>query len=275
MKKILLAFDGSHYSEGAMEFARQLHNINPVFLAGVFLPQIDYSALWSYSGGGKAGDIFIPMVEDEDAAAVQENIRRFEDFCARYDIEFSVHKNFLDFAVPEIKKESRFADLLIISSERFYEQAGNDGLNIYLREVLHDVECPVIVVPESFSLPLTNILTYDGKEESVYAIKQFAYLLPEFTAYETLLVCATSNNQETLPQQDNIEELVQRHYSKLKLVRLDTHASKNFASWLEDKNAAIVICGAFSRSTMAQLFHKSFIADVIRQHRLPVFIAHK
>ena len=274
MKKILLAFDGSHFSEGALEFARQLHYINPVYLAGIFLPQINYSALWSYSGGGKAEDIFVPLVEDEDAAGVKENIRRFEEYCNTHDIEFSVHKDFMDMALPQLKEESRFADLLIISSERFYEQAGKDGPNAYLKDVLHDVECPIIVVPEKFSFPVTNILAYDGKKESVYALKQFAYLFPEFTAYETILVSALPL-EKSLPYEDNIEELVTRHYSKLKLVRLDARTKNEFASWLEDKNAAIVVCGAYSKSTMSQLFHKSFIADVIKQHRLPIFIAHK
>ena len=148
MKKILLAFDGSHFSEGALEFARQLHYINPVYLAGIFLPQINYSALWSYSGGGKAEDIFVPLVEDENATGMKENIWRFEEYCNKHDIEFSVHKDFMDMALPQLKEESRFADLLIISSERFYEQAGKDGPNAYLKDVLHDVECPIIVVPE-------------------------------------------------------------------------------------------------------------------------------
>ena len=274
MKKILLVFDGSHFSEGAIAFARQLHNFSPVYLAGIFLPQINYSALWSYSGGGKADDLFVPLVEDEDATAVKENIRRFEDYCTTNDIGFSVHKDFMDFALPQLKQESRFADLLIISSERFYEQAGKEAPNVYLKDVLHDVECPVIVVPEKFTFPDVNILTYDGKQESVYAIKQFAYLFPEFTSYETMLVSAVPKEKKSFPQEDNIEELVSRHYSKMKLVRLDAHPKNEFAAWLEDKSQAIVVCGAYSKSFISGLFHKSFIADVIKQHRLPVFIAH-
>ena len=41
MKKILLAFEGSHFSEGAFEFARKLNELSPVQLTGVFLPQIE------------------------------------------------------------------------------------------------------------------------------------------------------------------------------------------------------------------------------------------
>ena len=275
MKKILLAFDGSHFSEGALGFARQLHNSSPVFLAGLFLPQVDYSALWSHSDGGKAGNIFIPLLEDEDAEAVQQNIQRFENYCKKYKIEFTVHKDFLDFAVPQLEKESRFADLLIISGERFYEQAGKAEPNAYLKEVLHGIECPAVVVPETFEFPTTNILAYDGKEESVYAIKQFAYLFPELTSHDSVLVYANSKTEISLPQVDNIEELASRHYSKLSIVRLGSKPKKGFAPWLEQKKAAIVICGAYGKSPLPQVFHKSFISDIIKQHRLPVFIAHK
>lgn len=275
MKKILLAFDGRHFSEGALEFTRDLNKKEPVFLAGVFLPQIDYSALWSYSGGGQSGALFIPLVEDEDTAAVQENIDRFENFCQEYGIQYGVHKDFFNFAVPELKKESRFADLLIISSERFYEHAGTRDPNDYLKEVLHEVECPVVVVPEKFEFPGTNILTYNGKEESVYAIKQFAYLFPEFESNETLLVYASPKAEKQLPEEANIEELVSRHFNKLTLLRLDADPKKQFASWLEEKKAAIVVCGAFGRSAFAELFHRSFATNVIRAHRFPVFIAHK
>ena len=275
MKKILLAFDGSHYSEGALEFARMLHEKNPVFLAGIFLPQIDYSALWSHSGGGKSGSLFIPLVEDEDTLAVQENINRFEKYCNSRKIEYKIHKDFFDFAVPELKKESRFADLVILSSERFFEQAGTESANTYLKEALHGVECPVVVVPEKFEFPINNILTYDGKEGSVYAIKQFAYLFPEFSTNETLLVYASEKEGEEIPQESYIMELTSRHFKKLSLCKLDANPKKNFLPWLKDKEAAIVIGGAFGGSGLSKMFHKSFMTDIITEHRLPVFIAHK
>lgn len=275
MKKILLAFDGSHYSEGALEFARQLHKKSPVFLAGVFLPQIDYSALWSRSGGGKSGSLFIPLVEDEETAAVKNNIVRFENYCNTQKIEHRVHKDFFNFAVPELKKESRYADLVILSSERFFEQAGTEGPNTYLKEALHGVECPVVVVPENFEFPVNTILTYDGKEESVYAIKQFAYLFPEFSGNETLLVYASEKEDEEIPQESNIMELTTRHFNKLSLYKLEAGPRKIFLDWLKDKQAAIIVGGAYGGSGISKLFHKSFMTDIIRDHRLPVFISHK
>ena len=61
----------------------------------------------------------------------------------------------------------------------FYENIGIHSSYDYLKDVLHDVACPVLLVPEKFDFPESVILAYDGSEESVYAIKQFAYLFPE------------------------------------------------------------------------------------------------
>jgi hypothetical protein len=36
MKKVILACDGSHFSEGAFEFARRLNELRPILLTGVF-----------------------------------------------------------------------------------------------------------------------------------------------------------------------------------------------------------------------------------------------
>ncbi len=275
MRKILLAFDGTHFSNAALEFANKLNRKNLILLTGAFLPQTNLANLWSYSGGGSSGPEFIPLIEDEEAEIVQKNFKRFESYCIDNSIEYRVHKDYFDFALPELKKETRFADLLIISSETFYEEAGIAQPNDYLKEALHGVECPVIVVPDKFDFPVCNILTYDGGETSVYAIKQFAYLLPELADNETTLIYAKQNGNDQLPDELNIQELAARHFINLNLFRFDANPGKYFNTWLLEKKAGILVSGAFGGTGFSRLFHKSFVADVIKQHRLPIFIAHK
>lgn len=275
MKKILLAFDGTHFSEGALKFARKLNEKEPVFLAGAFLPQVDYANLWSFSVGGSSGPSLVPLLEEEDAHTIKENVKRFESYCHTNGIKYSVHKNYFDFALPELKKESRYADLLILSSELFYKQAGIEKPNEYLQEILQGVECPVIIVPEHFEFPDNIILSYDGSEASVYAIKQFAYLFPELAGHPSLLVYAGKRSDESLPDEVNIKELVLNHFPGMTWFRLETNAKKYFVTWLEDKKGAMLVCGAFGHSDLSMLFRKSFVADVISDHRIPVFIAHR
>ena len=276
MKKIIIPFDGGNFSRGAFEFANRINNIEPILLAGLFLPQVNYSNLWSYSGGGMEGPMFIPLVEDADVAVITENIVFFKHLCEKNHIEYRVHEDYLEFAMPELKREARFADLMIVGSEEFYKNIGKNGPNAYLRETIHYAECPVIVVPEKFFFPENVILAYDGSEDAVFAIKQFTYLFPQLTKLPTLMVTADSKHPgNDFPERANIEELVARHFPQLTLMKLEFDPKTYFNTWMEDKKSAILVSGAFGRSALSESIKKSFVAEVIGSHQLPVFIAHR
>jgi nucleotide-binding universal stress UspA family protein len=273
MKKILLAFEGTHFSEGAFEFARRLNELQPILLTGVFLPQTELANLWSYAD--PVGGPFIPTVESSEAEIVHQNIAGFERLCQGNGIDYRVHKDFYDLALPELKKESRYADLLILGSEVFYKNIGILTPYNYLKDVLQNIDCPILVVPENFDFPESIILAYDGSEESVYAIKQFAYLFPELTEAETVLVYANDNAERDFPDKVQIEELAARHYRNLTLFKLDVNPKKFFGLWVSEEKSAILVSGSYGHSGLSRLFKRSFVKEVIADHKLPVFIAHK
>src|SRR4030095_4448950 len=167
MKKIILAFDGMHFSKGAFEFARKLNDVQPALLVGVFLPQARLANTWNYAEAELGS---IPVTDGYETKTINQNIDRFEKLCIKSGIEHRVHKDYYDLALPEMKKESEYADLLILGSEKFYENNGVSSPNSYLRTALHDIKCPVILVPEKFDFPENVILAYDGTEQSLYAI---------------------------------------------------------------------------------------------------------
>ena len=274
MKKILIAFDGYRFSEAAFEFARRLNEQNPILLTGLFIPQVSYANMWVYTGSAVAG-AYVPVLEEDEDEEVQKNIEKFKTLCITNNISFRVHKDYNDFAIPELKQETRFADLLILSSEKFFQNMIGTNGEFYMREAIHDAECPVIVIPEYFRFPDHNIIAYDGSASSVHAIKQFAYLLPELCQNETLLVYAGDNDEEQLPNEDLVEELVTQHFKHLQIIKLNINPRKYFSSWMEEEPSAMLICGALGRSTLSQIFKKSFITDMIAEHKLPVFIAHE
>lgn len=274
MRKIVIAFDGSQYSEGAMKFARSLNENDRITLTGLFLPQISFAHLWSYADA-MTGTSFIPLVEEDDGELINKNISRFNGFCQQYGIRHSVKKELFDFAMPELRKETRYADLVILGSETFYHNVGKESPSEYLKDTLHYAECPVVVVPESFGFPEQNILAYDGSESSVFAIKQFIYLFPEFSENPTLLVSTNASATEFLEQKSQIRDLVSAHFNKLSFLNLDIDPKKNFSTWMAEKRGSILVSGAFSRSLISQIFKQSFVEDVLREHKIPVFISHR
>jgi hypothetical protein len=274
MKKVLLAFDGTQFSEGAFNFARKLNEKQSLLLTGVFIPQTVYANLWSYAGG-MAGPSFIPYIEEANSDVVETNIKHFEELCVANGIQYKVHKDFYDFALPELRRETRFADLMILSSEKFYENIVGEDASDYMKDALHMAECPVLVVPEKAGFPKTNLLAYDGTESSVFAIKQFAYLFPEFTANKTTLVYSKESSDAKMPDEEYIEELAQQHFPNIDFKKSRVEPKHFYQKWANDNKNSILVSGSFGRSFLSQIFKKSFVNDVIEAHRIPVFIAHK
>src|SRR5689334_22047646 len=65
MKKIILAFDGVHFSEGAFEFAKRINEEEPILLTGIFLPQANYANLWSFAKA-RTEPLYVPLVEADE-----------------------------------------------------------------------------------------------------------------------------------------------------------------------------------------------------------------
>src|SRR4051794_27919019 len=118
MKKILIAFNGTNYPESALKFACQLNNSQPILLTGIFIPQATFSYLWS-DAGAMAGPIFPPLLEEVSSELVDINTRKFRSFCETNKIKYLVHRDIYDFALRELLKETRFADLAIIETGKF------------------------------------------------------------------------------------------------------------------------------------------------------------
>ena len=96
----------------------------------------------------------------------------------------------------------------------------------------------------------------------------------ELAKNKTLLVYA-EEEPGSLPAKDYIVELATQHFPDLTLYKLDIDPKRYFATWVAERRATILIAGSFGRSAFSQAFRKSFVADIIRDHQLPVFVTHK
>jgi hypothetical protein len=273
MNKIILAFDGAHFSEGAFEFARSLNELDPIMLTGVFLPQAELGSAWSYaiSHGGSV----ITPIDQKQQQKVEENIERFGNLCQQHQIQYRIHKDENDFALNELKLESKYADLLLLGTESYYKNMGTETPNDYLIDAIHDVGCPVMLIPENYYFPKSIVLAYDGSYNSIFALKQFAYLFPKLGTLETTLVYASDDPKDDFLHKMQLEELATQHFSNLTLEKLELNPKKYFATWMSERNSTLLVTGSFGRSDLSQVFHKSFVTDIIADHKFPIFVAHK
>jgi nucleotide-binding universal stress UspA family protein len=285
MRKIILACDGPHFSEKAFDFVRQMNEEECVLVTGVFLASAAKNTLWNYASG-LTGPLLVPVAEEFEHPEVADSIHHFVDLCQRNNIEYRVHQDDHEFAIRELKEESRFADVLVIASGCFYSNIKGHP-NGYLLDVLQESECPVLVIPESYAYPQRVVLAYDGSSSSVFAIKQFIYLFPEWKSKPALLVYAGEGNE--VPYQEAIEELASRHFGDLTIQVLPIDPVKYMSTWLENERDAIIVTGCTGRSRWSTFFgKKDFVNEILGDQQahylyeerldgncLPLFIAHR
>ena len=65
MKKIVIPFEGDNYPAELLEFISNLHEVAPVQLIAAFVPEIDYSQLWSITGS-IASPVLMPQPTETD-----------------------------------------------------------------------------------------------------------------------------------------------------------------------------------------------------------------
>ena len=143
-----------------------------------------------------------------------------------------------------------------------------------MAEALRIAECPVILVPENFKTIDRVIVAYDGKEESLFALKQFCNIMPQLTEMPTELVYIKDEDDDSIPESELLKEYVRLHFASLGIAKLHFDAKKYFSSWTAEKKNVLLVCGSYSRTSVSNFLKASFAENIIREHLMPVFVAH-
>jgi hypothetical protein len=272
MKKILLLCDGENFPSGATRFIRQMRDHEPIYVKGMFMTPVD--ALEILPVG------FIPVTGPYDRLVQEEKemVKKSQDlFVEAFEnagIKYEIHPHVGAWDRDLLVRESRFADLVVISEELFYANSAEIQPNFYMVEALRASESPVVVVPENFRQIEHLAFAYDGKKESMFAIKQFTYLFPELTSLPSEFVHVKNEAADEIPEQALLSEYTFSHFEAQHTSKLHFDPKKYLTAWLDTKKNVFLVAGSFSRSTLSNLFKTSFSGQVIAKHTCPIFIAH-
>ena len=247
MKKILALFDVAEPPEPILNFIRNLYIVQEFSLKIVFygFPEPGYS------------------VSDAET-----NIKRFETFCNDRHFSCKIHKDFKSNAELWYE-ESRYADLLLLSNITWNDSADYQ----YVDLLIHNSECPVLLLPAHYNGHDRNIVAYDGSAASIYALKQFVQVFPELLDLDTLIAYADDGHKD-IPGLPFLKEYAQQHFSSLAYYVVTAGTPQNFSAWVEGKGNTMIVSGAKGRSALSEFFRKSFMDELIKNNQVAVFIAH-
>lgn len=188
------------------------------------------------------------------------NTDRFIITCRKSGIKHAERPDFDSYQFSNLVNDSRYADLIVCPLSLLSGNSGNSQVKEGVQLVLRKLECALFAVPDNLGrlYPL-DLFAFDGSADSIQAIKMFNYLFPQRAGAEALLY----NSNGTAVGITEMTSWIAAHYPKFRWVKK-----------LPPDGQYNLVCGAFGRSGLSNLIHKSFAAEVIAAGKTPVFIYH-
>lgn len=277
MKKFIAAFDSLNFNESTLRYALFLTRQSGAHLVGVFLEDYNRRSyglreIARYEGVDR--DSFVRQLDTKDREVRKESIETFERACELAGVPYSIHRD-RNIALQEILEESIYADLLVIGAEETMTNEEEPVPTRFIRDLLLDVQCPVVLVPSLYRPVNKLVLLYDGELSSVHAVRAFSYLFDACETFETEVVTVKQPNETAyLPHNRLTREFIKRHYPKAEYKTLKGEAEEEIIGYLkQDKSQPLLILGAYRRSRMSRLFRASMADQLLENLQLPLFIA--
>lgn len=278
MKKYLAVFDGYKMSKSTLDYAIQLTQAAKAHLVGVFLDEFIYRT-YSVARIIKTYEDYDSVIKKLDA---KDKVKRdnaaiqFQKGCEKAKITFSIHRD-KSIALQELKHESMFADLIIINEYETFTKYKEQLPTRFIKDLLGDVQCPVLVVPNAFKQVDKIVLLYDGGPSSVYAVKMFSYLFGDLQDLPIEVYTVKDHFKSSLRLPDNklMREFIKRHFPKATFTVLKGDAEKQIQSYLRNhKENELVVLGAYRRTELSRWFKTSMADILMKELDTPLFIAH-
>lgn len=278
MLNFLAVFDGYKISKSTIDYAIHITKTAKAHLVGVFLDEFIYRSynVYKVMSTNKDYDAVMKDLDEKDKNKRDEAVLIFQKACEKSGISFSIHRN-KSIALQELKHESMFADLIIINEYETFTKHKEQPPTRFIKELLSDVQCPVLVVPNTFKPVDKIVLLYDGAPSSVYAVKIFSYLIgnvPDLPV-EVYTVKAEVKANLHVPDNKLMKEFIKKHFPKATFSVAKGNAEEQIQGYLQNhKENELVVLGAYRRSELSRWF-KTSMADVLMQKlNTPLFIAH-
>jgi nucleotide-binding universal stress UspA family protein len=278
MKKIIAAFDGLRFSEATMRYAIDLTLHTNATLVGVFLDDLTHHSyrfadVIAESGG--VSDSLIQELNDKEEEVRDLSVEKFKAACQNEKVKYGVHRD-RNVAIQELLHESIYSDLLIIENKESFNPYDKKMPATFMQDLLEDVQCPVLVVPEHYRPVEKIVLLYDGEPSSVYAAKMFSYLLPSLKSLR-IEVLTITNIKENLriPDKRLIREFTKAHYPLADYVIFKGNAEVEIMHYLrQQKESLLAVLGAYKRGRVSRWFKHSMADSLMANVPVPLFIAH-
>ena len=270
MRKVLLLFPNYSLPPHVVDFALQLARVQEVVLHGLFVNSLTPLGRETYPFPNDIDMLdtdFTEETDEEESSRLEASlVKVFKDYCTSDGVQFVVrriHQRHLD----ALTDSSEFADLVVLSE-------GTEADMFSLKNFLTAAHCPVVLVPPGYQKIEQVIFAYDDRHPGMHAVKMFSYLLPAFRHLPTVFVSVVPSNVLDIEYREEISSWLQHHNPQAGLEIIQGAVKEVLPEFINRYSNALVVMGAFGRSSLSLLFKESMASVVMNQTQSTVFVAH-
>ena len=278
MEKIIVAIDGVNLNMPTVDFACFLGRLTNSSITGIFLENL----MAVQKPVLKSTDLmaFINWETDKNSPEylekikqIEKNISFFTEACANRSVRCHIHRK-RGLPSKEMIGESRFADLIVLDASTSFNHIFEGSPTEFVRDILKEAECPVVIAPEHFESIDEIVFIYDGNKSDIFALKQFSCLFPQLSDRKIILLQATKDGVWAGREKHNLKEWLGNHYSEIRFETLKENPADFSFKYLVKKKNIFIVMGAYGRSSVSRFFRHSHADLIIRTMGQPIFISH-
>lgn len=269
----MLALDSQKLNTEAIDFSCYLARMLRTSLTGVFVKKITAGKpqLVSADNYAAQSNKAHPEKITDDMSEFDAKAISFCEACISRDTIHTVHQN-KEITTAELIIESRFADVLVLDPDISLSDMPESTPTSVVKYLMHKSECPVIVAPRDFERTNEAIFTFDGSASSIYAIKQFSYLFPEF---KNGRVSVIQVNRSNTAAEKKFTEWLNEHYTHVTYTVVEGDLLNRLLGYILLRSNAFVVMGTYDRNFITNLAGPGITDHIIGTIVNPVFIAHR
>lgn len=270
MKKILVLFNGIDYPAHQIAYGIELAKTDQALLQAVVMRPVSLANTVSYPFPNDLALAQPPLVTYEDTREntelIKANLKLFADECKEAGVKSVAQPDTL--SIDELIEQTAFSDLVLAGAKISFGDYS-------LEELLADTHCPVLIVTEKAKLPSKAILCYDEGFSSMFAIRHYSYLFPEWKSLPTQVVSINPKGDKGVKYSPYIDSWLQQHFIDCQNTVLEGNLQRELIGTIGKDEHCIVVMGAYGRSAVSRLFHRSLANVVFEETNAAVFVIHE
>lgn len=277
IRNILVALDGSQYSDGALEYALWLASRLRARLIGIHVIDIvSIEGSFLHDVSGSLG--FEPYLDfsSKMREALHERGRAILELFRKRCTERNVP---CDTAMPigvvanEICDQARTADLVVLGHRGVNEQFSTGLLGGTTESVARKSPKPVLVCPATFTEVTKPLLAYDGSQRASAGMHAAAEVTSALGLALTVVYVARDPTDDGEKILDEARRYLTAYDGQVTYKTLTGPPHQRIVDVLRDGGFDLLFIGAYGHSRIIEMVLGSTTEYVLRNSPAPVFLA--